>query len=61
MAEAYVCDKCGKVVLLEDSKPYMSPSGIYQLVGEKSEYAIDLCENCVEELFERVRSGGDST
>jgi hypothetical protein len=59
MAKAYVCDKCGKVLLLEDSKPYMSPTGIYQLVGDKEEYTVDLCESCVKELFESVRNGGD--
>ena len=59
MSKAYVCDKCGNTVLLEDDKTYMRPTGMYHLVGEKDEYRLDLCENCVKELFKRVREVDD--
>lgn len=54
--KAIVCDKCGKVVLLEDEFPYRYPSGIYRLVhdgGEAKE--LDLCETCTNELVDALR------
>lgn len=54
--KAIVCDKCGKVVLLEDNGPYMYPSGVYRLVNdERKEKTLDLCEDCAGELVEAVR------
>lgn len=61
---AYICDKCGKAVLLEDNtSPYECANGIYHLVSNfKGEYELDLCEDCVKELMSAIREmkGGDS-
>ena len=54
--KAIVCDKCGKVNLLEDEKPYMYPSGVYRLIGDRDDTVLDLCENCANELVEAVRN-----
>ena len=54
--KAIVCDKCGKVNLLEDEKPYMDPSGVYRLIGDRDDTVLDLCENCANELVEAVRN-----
>lgn len=48
-----VCDKCGKVVLLE---AFEYPTGIYHLSGNKTELELDFCEDCVQEILERVRN-----
>ena len=55
--KAIVCDKCGKVTLLEDHKPYVSPSGVYRLVGDSGIYEqeFDLCEDCVGDLRKGLR------
>lgn len=55
MSKAFVCDKCGKVILLDDDKLYYTPEhGISHLVcGGKCE--LDLCEDCVQELMAAVR------
>ena len=53
--KAIVCDKCGKVNLLDESKPYMFPPGIFRLVSDKDDREIDLCEECAEELMAAVR------
>ena len=53
---AIVCDKCGKVVLLEDDRPYLySPAGVYRLLHERSGIEIELCEDCGNELIAEVR------
>lgn len=53
--KAFVCDKCGKVILLEDSKAYYAKAnGIYHLVSD-DHIEIDLCEDCVQELLCAVR------
>ena len=58
--KAIVCDKCGHVTLLEDNKPYYSPTGVYRLVNDRSEVnEIDLCEDCAAELVEAVRKMKD--
>lgn len=54
--KAIVCDKCGKVTLFEDDKPYCSPSGVYRLSGDGGfKDVLDLCEDCVGELMKAVR------
>lgn len=58
--KAIVCDKCGKVNLLEDERPYlMSPAGVYRLLGDKDWLSLDLCEECAYELMEAVRRTKD--
>ena len=54
--KAIVCDMCGRVILLEDDKPYICPSGVYRLVSDKG-YAseVDLCENCAGNLVKVLR------
>lgn len=59
--KAYVCDKCGKVILLEDERPYMMPSGVYQLIGDTDKMHLDLCEECANELVEAVRRAKEDT
>ena len=54
--KAIVCDKCGKVVLLEDEKPYMcNPIGVYTLYKGGSDEVIELCEECGNDLISEVR------
>ena len=59
--KAYVCDKCGKVILIEDDKAYYSKeNGIYHLVCDSTKYCdLDLCEDCVHELMGAVREVKD--
>lgn len=51
-----VCDKCGKIVLLEDKKPYEYPCGIYRLIGDSDNIVLDICEDCSKEFFELLRN-----
>ena len=54
--KAIVCDKCGKVTLLEDDRPYMYPAGVYRLVSDRGgSKEIDLCEDCAGNLVELLR------
>lgn len=54
--KAYVCDKCGKVVLIEDF-PGIRPEGINYMSGSGlPEGGLDLCDECVTELLEAVRT-----
>ena len=55
--KAIVCDKCGKVILLEDGRyEYGTGSGAFHLIGGKfADSLLDLCEDCVEELMTAVR------
>lgn len=58
--KAIVCDKCGKVVLLEDGKPFMfAPIGIYRLDNEKDGTVLELCTECGDELIAAVRKTKD--
>ena len=57
--KAIVCDKCGKVNLLEDDKLYYYPSGVYRLLDDRDSSVIDLCEDCAAELVEAVRKTKD--
>lgn len=57
--KAIVCDKCGKVNLLEDERPYMYPTGVYRLVNDADSSVIDLCEECANELVEAIRRTKD--
>lgn len=58
--KAIVCDKCGKVVLLEDTAPYMyAPIGIYRLSNERDGSVLELCEDCGNELIAAVRRTKD--
>ena len=54
--KAIVCDRCGKVTLLEDEFPYRYPSGVYRLVHDTGKAKeIDLCEDCADGLIEVLR------
>lgn len=54
--KAIVCDKCGKVVLLEDNVPiFYAPIGIYRLESQKDGTMLELCEDCGNELISAVR------
>ena len=54
--KAIVCDRCGKVTLLEDEFPYLYPSGVYRLVHDAGKAKeIDLCEDCADGLIEVLR------
>ena len=59
--KAIVCDKCGKVILLEDDKPYwVAPAGVFVLQKDAHPHVkMDLCEDCVDELMEAVRRTKD--
>lgn len=61
MAKAIMCDKCGKINLLADEKPYMYPCGIYRLVNDGGDSLIDLCEVCAAELMEAARRTKEDT
>ena len=53
---AFVCDKCGKVILLEDGLD-LSPKGINHMTGQGlPDGELDLCDECVAELVEEVRN-----
>lgn len=54
--KAIVCDKCGKVTLLEDDiYPYGKDNGLYYLVSDTNSTKLDLCAECAEELLTLVR------
>lgn len=56
--KAIVCDKCGKVVLIEDKHPYGAVEGIHTLTLNSDitrESKLDLCQECAEELLALVR------
>lgn len=61
MAKAIMCDKCGKIALLDDNKPYIYPCGIYRLITDKDDSVLDLCEACAAELVEAVRRTKEET
>ena len=53
---AFVCDKCGKVILLEDV-PDICQKGINHITGRGlPDGELDLCDECVAELVEEVRN-----
>ena len=53
---AFVCDKCGKVILLEDI-PAIYQKGINHMTGQGlPDGELDLCDECVAELVEAVRN-----
>lgn len=53
---AYVCDKCGKVILLDDGMA-ISPEGMNRMTGSGlPDGELDLCDECVAELVEAVRN-----
>ena len=54
--KAYVCDRCGKAVLIEDF-PGIRPEGInYMSESGLLEGGLDLCDECVAELLAAVRT-----
>lgn len=55
--KAYVCDKCGKVILLPDDRVYEYPTGINRLSIMSKWEEIDLCDECTDELVAAVREG----
>lgn len=56
--KAIVCDKCGKVVLLEgDSFRY--PDEINVLYIQDKGQQIDMCNECTNELLEGIRKEND--
>lgn len=53
---AYVCDKCGKVILVDDYIP-VCDKGINHMSGPAlPDGNLDLCDECVAELVAAVRS-----
>lgn len=53
---AYVCDKCGKVVLVDDF-PSICDKGINHVSGSGLPGGnMDLCDTCVAELVAAVRT-----
>ena len=53
---ACVCDKCGRVVLLDDKSGF-APKGINRMSGAGlPDGVLDLCDECVSELIEAVRT-----
>lgn len=53
---AYVCDKCGKVILLDDGMA-ISPEGMNHMTGSGlPDGELDLCDECVAELVQAVRN-----
>lgn len=53
---AYDCDKCGKVILLDDGMA-ISPKGMNHMTGSGlPDGELDLCDECVAELVEAVRN-----
>lgn len=53
---AYVCDKCGKVVLVDDFSSLFD-EGINHVSGSGLPGRnLDLCDTCVEELVAAVRT-----
>lgn len=55
--KAIVCDKCGKVVLMEDDGLTTCTEGIniLQMLGKRQ--TIELCDECTDELVAAVRKG----
>ena len=54
--KAIVCDKCGKVVLLEEDVPYaFIPVGMYRLINDKGNEKFELCQECGDEMLAYVR------
>lgn len=56
--KAMMCDRCGKVVLLDD-EPNLFDIGINALYIRKTNENIDLCDECVDELRAAVRKVND--
>lgn len=64
MARAIVCDKCGKVTLLDDKDGFKfhTHTNMYHLIGDcKDAMELDLCEDCAKELLEAVRKSGEES
>ena len=55
--KAYVCDKCGKVLLCEEDDRYaLIPEGICFLSEKrKGGVSMELCTECVAELMAAIR------
>jgi ferredoxin-like protein FixX len=54
--KAIVCDKCGKVNLLEDDMLFaFAPVGMYRLIDEKGNVPFELCKECGDEMLAYVR------
>ena len=56
--KAIVCDKCGKVLLLEDIGPLSREKkavGIYTLLDEDYGVKVELCKECGDDLVAAVR------
>lgn len=56
--KAMMCDRCGKVVLLDD-ETNLFDIGINSLYIRKTNEHIDLCDECVDELRAAVRKVND--
>ena len=56
MSKAIMCDKCGKIMLLDDDHPYAAPAGLYRLICSSKREEIDLCDECGKELTETLRT-----
>ena len=51
--KAYVCDRCGKIMILDD--PYYPPKGSYRLSGDDKDLCLDFCENCAKDITSALR------
>lgn len=51
--KAYVCDRCGKVMILEP--PCFPPKDVYVLSGNDETLCLDLCEECAKNLTVALR------
>ena len=54
---AFVCDKCGKVVLLAEDGRLFRDEGINRLTMVDECKEIDLCNECTNELLAAIRKG----
>ena len=54
---AIVCDKCGKVILLEEDRVrgLCIPDDVFILRNDRRDTRIELCEDCGNELVAAVR------
>ena len=57
--DAIVCDRCGKVHLLEDGYRPVYPENMTKLTGSVGgkEVYLDLCADCAENIIGLTRNG----
>ena len=61
--KAIVCDKCGKVILLEEDRSRCTyiPDDVFILRNDRRDMRIELCEACGNELIAAVRGKESDT